>query len=112
MPEPVNSGNPSGQPRKELSMEMRLLLAFLLMGAVMFVTPYFFKSAAPTPPVKTTSESGAPTGAISAPTGAVTAPTGAPETAPPPAEATASVAPAAPATAEQVHANITIDTDV
>ena len=26
-------------------MEMRLLLAFLLMGAVMFLTPYFFKSA-------------------------------------------------------------------
>ena len=28
-------------------MEMRLLLAFLLMGAVMFVTPYIFKTAAP-----------------------------------------------------------------
>ncbi len=29
-----------------MSMEMRLLLAFLLMGAVMFLTPYFFKTAA------------------------------------------------------------------
>src|SRR5436309_15997130 len=100
MDQPVIGGGSSGQSPKELSMEMRLLLAFLLMGAVMFVTPYFFKSVAPTPPVKTTSESGAPAGAVSAPTGAVTAPTGAPETAPPPAEAAASVAPAAPATAE------------
>jgi YidC/Oxa1 family membrane protein insertase len=38
-------------PPKELSMEVRLLLAFLLMGAVMFVTPYFYKSP---PPVKKT----------------------------------------------------------
>ena len=30
-------------------MEVRLLLAFLLMGAVMFLTPYFFKSQAPPP---------------------------------------------------------------
>ena len=32
-------------------MEVRLLLAFLLMGAVMFLTPYFYKSP---PPVKKT----------------------------------------------------------
>ena len=32
-------------------MEVRLLIAFLLMGVVMFVTPYFFKSQIP-PPVK------------------------------------------------------------
>jgi YidC/Oxa1 family membrane protein insertase len=36
-------------PPKEISMEVRLLLAFLLMGAVMFLTPYFYKSP---PPVK------------------------------------------------------------
>ena len=30
-------------------MEVRLLIAFLLMGAVMFVTPYFFKSQVPPP---------------------------------------------------------------
>ena len=30
-------------------MEVRLLLAFLLMGAVMFLTPYFFKSQVPPP---------------------------------------------------------------
>jgi YidC/Oxa1 family membrane protein insertase len=37
---------------KELSIEKRLLLAFLLMGAVLFTTPYFFKSTAPPPPAK------------------------------------------------------------
>jgi YidC/Oxa1 family membrane protein insertase len=45
-----NSGGTSGgpvQPKKELSMELRLLLAFILMGVVLFVTPYFYKSVAP-----------------------------------------------------------------
>src|SRR6476469_2701718 len=78
------NGKATSTPKKELSMEMRLLLAFLLMGAVMFVTPYFFKSVAPTPPVKTASEPASPTGAVSAPNGAATAPAGAPETPPPP----------------------------
>jgi YidC/Oxa1 family membrane protein insertase len=37
--------------KKELSMEQRLLLAFVLMGLVLFLTPYFYK--APPPPPKT-----------------------------------------------------------
>ena len=51
MPEQENGGNsnPAQPPKKELSMEMRLLLAFILMGAVMFLTPYLFKQ---TPPPK------------------------------------------------------------
>ena len=44
MAESVSGGSSSGQPPKEMSMEIRLLLAFLLMGAVMFVTPYFLKT--------------------------------------------------------------------
>ncbi len=60
MADPVNGGNSSGQPPKELSMEVRLLLAFLLMGAVMFVTPYlpFFKTTPPpaTKPPETATE--------------------------------------------------------
>ncbi|HWB86173.1 MAG TPA: membrane protein insertase YidC [Bryobacteraceae bacterium] len=44
MAETVNGGNNQPQAPKEMSMEIRLLLAFLLMGVVMFVTPYFFKS--------------------------------------------------------------------
>ena len=50
MAESVNGGsNTPAQPPKEMSMEVRLLLAFLLMGAVMFLTPYFFKSQVPPP---------------------------------------------------------------
>jgi YidC/Oxa1 family membrane protein insertase len=42
---------PPGQSgKKELTMETRLLLAFLLMGLVLFLTPYFYK--APPPPPK------------------------------------------------------------
>src|ERR1039457_7650915 len=51
MAESVNGGGGPTQPPKEMSMEVRLLLAFLLMGAVMFLTPYLFKTVAP-PPVK------------------------------------------------------------
>ena len=48
MAESVNGGSKTpAQPPKEMSMEVRLLLAFLLMGIVMFVTPYFFKSQVP-----------------------------------------------------------------
>ena len=46
MAESENRGA-SGQPPKEMSMEIRLLLAFLLMGAVMFLTPYFMKTQQP-----------------------------------------------------------------
>ena len=35
---------------KELSMEMRLLLAFILMGAVLFLTQYFYTPATPPRP--------------------------------------------------------------
>src|SRR6516165_54297 len=52
MQQTLNGGNKNvKEPPKEMSMEVRLLLAFLLMGAVMFVTPYlpFFKSATPPP---------------------------------------------------------------
>jgi YidC/Oxa1 family membrane protein insertase len=42
---PNNPIQPSGQPpKKELSMETRLLLAFLLMGLVLFLTPYIYKA--------------------------------------------------------------------
>ena len=72
MAEPVNGGNSNpGQPPKELSMELRLLIAFLLMGVVMFVTPYlpFFKNAAPPagnkPPETTAAPEGGETDATS-----------------------------------------------
>jgi YidC/Oxa1 family membrane protein insertase len=42
--------------KKEMSMEVRLLLAFLLMGLVLFVTPYFYKPT-PAPPAKQAAKS-------------------------------------------------------
>jgi YidC/Oxa1 family membrane protein insertase len=46
---PIQPGGSPGK-KKELSMETRLLLAFLLMGLVLFLTPYIYK--APPPPKK------------------------------------------------------------
>ncbi len=83
MSQPVNSDNNSATSPKEMSMEVRLLLAFLLMGAVMFLSPYFFKSQAPAPAKKT-----AAAGSVAP--------------APPPPAATTSVKPAPPVTASAV----------
>ncbi|MBI3209136.1 MAG: membrane protein insertase YidC [Candidatus Solibacter usitatus] len=47
--DPANK--PVKKATRELSMEMRLLLAFVLMGLVLFVTPYFMKTVNP-PPAK------------------------------------------------------------
>ncbi len=45
-----NNLPPTGPPKKkEFTMEMRLLVAFILMGAVLFLTPYIYKPAAPQP---------------------------------------------------------------
>src|SRR5580693_5708334 len=54
---PIQPGDKPGK-KKELTMEMRLLLAFLLMGLVLFLTPYIYKAPAPpkkpvTPPAST-----------------------------------------------------------
>jgi YidC/Oxa1 family membrane protein insertase len=52
MAEIENGVTTPDQPKrkKELPMELRLLLAFLLMGVVMFTTPYFFRAVSPPPP--------------------------------------------------------------
>jgi YidC/Oxa1 family membrane protein insertase len=68
MAEPANGGsNTPAQPPKEMSMEVRLLLAFLLMGAVMFLTPYFFKSQIPPPGKKDAAGQTAAQGTTGAP---------------------------------------------
>src|SRR5258708_33461281 len=46
--------------KKELSVETRLLLAFILMGAVLFTTPYFFKTPVPPPAAAKKTEPAAP----------------------------------------------------
>src|SRR6516225_7455027 len=84
-------------PPKEISMEVRLLLAFLLMGAVMFLTPYFYKSPPPVkksaPPAASLPEqqSGTESAAIAA---------------------KEPKAPAAPATAEQQQPHLVINNGV
>jgi YidC/Oxa1 family membrane protein insertase len=109
MAEPVKSENSSAVAPKEMSMEVRLLLAFLLMGAVMFVSPYFFKTQAPpqTPGKKTTAAAGS------------VAPAPPPEAASPAAPSTPTAA--APVSAGSAPANATpqhpqppviIDTDL
>ncbi|HVP48200.1 MAG TPA: membrane protein insertase YidC [Bryobacteraceae bacterium] len=52
--------NKPGSPQ-ELSTELRLLIAFALMGLVLFASPYFFKMFAPPPPAKTTQQKTAAT---------------------------------------------------
>jgi len=101
MPETVNGGKQDGtQPPKEMSMEVRLLLAFLLMGAVMFLTPYFLKSPPPSTAKKTPTATTEP-----APTSQSTAPAL-------PQMVESSAAPTSPATPQQVEPSFIVDTDV
>src|ERR1022692_2222688 len=94
----------TGNGGKEMSMETRLLLAFLLMGAVMFLTPYFFPSA--TPPAKKGTAPMAQTGQPAATAPAETAPS---------AEVVHqrdSGAPTAPVTEARSQPTFSIDTDL
>ena len=50
--DPSKGAKPAGG-KKDISMEQRLLLAFLLMGAVVFLTPYFMPKPPPAPPKAT-----------------------------------------------------------
>jgi len=103
----LNSGGAGGPGKpKELSMELRLLLAFILMGVVLFVTPYFYKTVAPpvkkTAPVATKSETATP----------VPTTTAAAETAAAPASETAASETAAPPVAAQKEETSVVDTDL
>ena len=46
----INNDPSPLKPQPEPSMQKRLLVAFLLMGAVLFLTPYFYKTVLPPPP--------------------------------------------------------------
>src|SRR5690348_1931166 len=106
MSQPGNSDNNSATAPKEMSMEVRLLIAFLLMGAVMFLSPYFFKTQTP-PPGKKTETAGAVAPAPAPPANTPAA-TSASTPEPPPA---ASTVPAANATKQQPLPPVIIDTD-
>jgi len=88
--------------KKELSMEVRLLIAFVLMGVVMFLTPYVFKP----PPAATNAAPAKPAGTAS--------------TAPPVSPALVEKPPAPPLVPVQIpgqvrasqEEGVTIDTDV
>ncbi len=107
MADSINGGN-----KKEMSMEMRLLLAFLLMGAIMFSTQYFFKPPTPPPLKKTASSSqAAPASPDNTPVPENTAAT-VPVPAAEPPEAAPTSAPTSPATPGQALPHFTIDTDL
>src|ERR1039457_7264689 len=95
----------TGNSGKEMSMETRLLLAFLLMGAVMFLTPYFFPSAS-TPAKKST----APTAQTAQGTPPAAAP--AETTAPTQIVHEAESAATAPVTRAKSEPTFSIDTDL
>jgi YidC/Oxa1 family membrane protein insertase len=110
MSESGNGGNNLAQPpKKEMSMEVRLLVAFILMGAVMFLTPYIF----PTPPVKPPAKKDdVSTVAQTSSAGkeAAGTPTGTP--AAPPAAPTAEAVLPANATPQKAEPAFVIDTDL
>ncbi len=88
-------------------MELRLLLAFILMGVVLFVTPYFYKTV--TPPAKKT----APVSTTSAPPAPAPSATPAPaETAATPTSEAASAETAAPPVSGQKEESRVIETDL
>jgi YidC/Oxa1 family membrane protein insertase len=99
-----SAGNQSSGQPKDLSMETRLLLAFLLMGAVMFVTPYFFKTPEPTGAAK----KGPAPAATVAPAASAAATPGTAQTA---AEERATAAAIPGATEQRVEAPFVIDTN-
>ncbi len=55
---PTNQGNPPEKKKREISMEARLLVAFVLMGGVLFVTQYWNKTSAPAGPKPATPAAG------------------------------------------------------
>jgi len=93
-----------GQPPDQMSTETRLLLAFLLMGAIMFLTPYFFKSQPPAPNAKKSTQAGQTAESTVPPT---------PAEAQPPAETVeAGNAPVAPVTQAPAEPPFVINTDL
>src|SRR5690348_16652262 len=101
MSQPVNSGNPNSP--KEMSMEVRLLIAFLLMAVVMFVAPIFFKTPPPPPGQKTTAPAPASTAGNAG---------GAHTPAPAAPSVVEAAAPALPSTAQHPQPPFVIDTDL
>jgi YidC/Oxa1 family membrane protein insertase len=105
MAEPVKDGGGNPAQPKEMSMEMRLLLAFLLMGAVMFLFQYIYPQA---PPPAQKKQAAPAAQEAPAPSPASTTPT--PEK--PQAQAAAPAAPNPAATPAVVLPHLVIETDL
>ncbi len=106
MAESVNGGSGGSPPPKEMSMEVRLLLAFLLMGVVMFLSPYLFKTQPPAP-VKNAGQT------TSAPAAGEKPPAAAPSASAPPAvEAAKPSVQAAPVVTGSPQPPLVINTDL
>jgi YidC/Oxa1 family membrane protein insertase len=103
MAESNGSNKGLGQPPARMSTETRLLLAFLLMGAIMFLSPNFFKPQAPPPNAKKSTQAAQSAGSAPAPSAS--------QTAAPAETAEAASAPTAPVTQAQPEPVFFIDTD-
>src|ERR1035441_5915154 len=104
MAESTGSNRGLGQPPDRMSTETRLLLAFLLMGAIMFLTPYFFKSQPPAPNAKKSTQAGQAAETTAPPT---------PADVQPPAEAVeAGKAPGAPVIQAPAEPPFVVNTDL
>src|ERR1017187_1462761 len=104
MAESTGSNRGLGQPPDRMSTETRLLLAFLLMGAIMFLTPYFFKSQSPAPNAKKSTQAGLAADTTAPPT---------PADVQPPAEAVeAGKAPVAPVIQAPAEPPFVVNTDL
>src|SRR5689334_6804325 len=100
MADPVNGGSNPAKPSKEMSMEVRLLLAFLLMGVVMFVFNYLTPQP---PPANTKKQTPAAEQKAAPPQTAATQTPAAPAAAAPPPAARAASTPVGPATTGKVE---------
>jgi YidC/Oxa1 family membrane protein insertase len=106
MPDLQNSGNKIGPP-KEMSMEMRLLLALLLTVPILFLGPYLLGPQTPPQAEKKTATQPHQAGNDNP-----AAQTSAQAPAPKPAAAAPSTAPAGAGTPQQALPSFTIDTDL
>lgn len=104
MADSTGSNKGLGQQLDQMSTETRLLLAFLLMGAIMFLSPYFFKSQTPAPNAKKSTQAGQTADSTVPPTPA--------EAQPPAVTAEAASAPTAPVTQAPAEPPFVIDTDL
>ena len=107
MAESSGSNRSLGQPPDQMSTETRLLIAFLLMGAIMFLTPYFFKSQPPPPNAKKSTKA-----AETAQTAATPAAPAEVEKPPAAETAEAAKAPIVPVIQAQAAPPFVIDTDL